>query len=311
MAFVFHPELFERRSELSCRLAAADLLWFRDYSSVDLLHEEYGLEVCGIRDASESRRVLAIMRELFPDWPYHCRYLDEENLDPGWRVGLCSRRDLGGELTQEQRNRCAGAERCDPSEATAPDGEPALATRTADRVGPELFLRSAALAPTKKFRGRRRHFRRLHQRASRFRVAPSSDDWWALWHDHADWRGWGNLAWSFRLEYWRALATVFRGILDAAPRFTGPFQTWILLDTADSASEAVYLHTPNPVGAAFPLSFSGPRGSSPWLESLFQAWVPAHPLRAWELPGVDESGADPAEGRSFLLFASGVGSAFA
>src|SRR5438552_12616949 len=46
--FAFHPELFEHRTLALEALAAHDLHWFEHFGSVDLLHDLFGLEVCGI-----------------------------------------------------------------------------------------------------------------------------------------------------------------------------------------------------------------------------------------------------------------------
>lgn len=41
--FVFHPELFDAKARAQEALADAGINWLADYSSCDLLHEEYGL----------------------------------------------------------------------------------------------------------------------------------------------------------------------------------------------------------------------------------------------------------------------------
>jgi hypothetical protein len=48
--FLFFPELFEERGKAAELLDIGGFTWFTDYSSIDLLHEEYGLEVCGIKE---------------------------------------------------------------------------------------------------------------------------------------------------------------------------------------------------------------------------------------------------------------------
>ena len=45
----FRPELFEHRARVSGLLDEAGFLPFSEYGSIDLLHAEYGLEVCGIQ----------------------------------------------------------------------------------------------------------------------------------------------------------------------------------------------------------------------------------------------------------------------
>jgi hypothetical protein len=69
-AFEFHPELFEHRTLALETLEANDYHWFEHFSSVDLLHDLFGLEVCGIIKESDAKGVLAILQEIFPDWPH-------------------------------------------------------------------------------------------------------------------------------------------------------------------------------------------------------------------------------------------------
>jgi hypothetical protein len=108
-------------------------------------------------------------------------------------------------------------------------------------------------APRRRFRGRKRYFRRVHRRAAAFQLDITPDSWWSFWHYHADWPGWGNVRWRYRLEHLRALARVFETIAAARERFELPFQLWIML-TEDAAQDAVYLHTPNANDTPFPFT---------------------------------------------------------
>ena len=62
----FHPELFECRGRASEILAEAGLGWFSDYRSIDLLHAEYGLEICGIQQETKVEPVVDALRSGFP-----------------------------------------------------------------------------------------------------------------------------------------------------------------------------------------------------------------------------------------------------
>ena len=85
----FAPELFECRSEAQALLAEADILWLSHYSSVDPLHDLYGLEVCGIRDEQIAERIHELLRERFPAWgPSRCYYKDWGTRDVGWMVQI-------------------------------------------------------------------------------------------------------------------------------------------------------------------------------------------------------------------------------
>ena len=90
-------------------------------------------------------------------------------------------------------------------------------------------------APRKRLRGQRRYFRRIHRDAAAFELDVQPDSWWNLWHYHADWRGWGNRGWRYRLEHLRALCRVFQTI-----------------SGEDAGEDATYLHTPNRHGTPFP-----------------------------------------------------------
>jgi hypothetical protein len=84
----FHPQLFECKGTASELLDAAGFAWFSDYSAIDLLHEEFGLEVCGIQEDSNVEPIARAMRDGFPHWHYsHVCFKDGER-DPGWKFAL-------------------------------------------------------------------------------------------------------------------------------------------------------------------------------------------------------------------------------
>ncbi|HWB58080.1 MAG TPA: hypothetical protein VG733_01245 [Chthoniobacteraceae bacterium] len=84
--FAFHPELFEHRALAIETLAQNDYNWLEHFSSVCLIHDLFGLEVCGIVDETDAPVILAILQELFPDWPYSRVYYHEYERDRGWKV---------------------------------------------------------------------------------------------------------------------------------------------------------------------------------------------------------------------------------
>ncbi|HWI56606.1 MAG TPA: hypothetical protein VNZ22_05230, partial [Bacillota bacterium] len=83
-AFAFHPELFEHRDQATELLEGAGLSWFSDYSSIDLLHEEYGLEVCGIRQESHIEPTAHALQAGFPHWHFHGLDHSDSGREPGW-----------------------------------------------------------------------------------------------------------------------------------------------------------------------------------------------------------------------------------
>ena len=66
------------------------------YSTVDLLHNEFGLEVCGIKEEEEGKAILRILKETFSEWPYSQIHYRDHKRDRGWKVVICKRRDERG-----------------------------------------------------------------------------------------------------------------------------------------------------------------------------------------------------------------------
>jgi hypothetical protein len=67
-AFRFAPELFEVRTNVMQALTDAGFGWLTHYSSVDPLHDVYGIEVCGIHEKDDALRVLELLMRMFPAW---------------------------------------------------------------------------------------------------------------------------------------------------------------------------------------------------------------------------------------------------
>ena len=110
----------------------------------------------------------------------------------------------------------------------------------------------------KRFRGAKRYYARLHEDAARFSFPLGEDHWYCLHHTHFDWDGHSRRGdWHHR-EHLRALFTAFRGALAAARASGRPVQIWGLISPAFwSDGHALYIHTPNPRGEAFPHAFNG------------------------------------------------------
>jgi hypothetical protein len=144
--------------------------------------------------------------------------------------------------------------------------------------------------------------------AASFRLEHGPDSWWDLWHYHADWPGWGNISWRYRLEHIRALAQVFSAISREASRFTTPFQTWIYLSGRDAGADATYLHTPNRNKSSFPMN---PLGIVTWehqpLLPLFTRLLPNLPLRIGESRVFDEFAEPPRLVSSFFIYSPLIG----
>ena len=82
----FCPELFEHRARAIEALEANHILWMVHYGSVDLRHDDYGLEVCGIRSKEDATRVGRMLRRTFPMWKRGGMWYVDYGGEQGWRV---------------------------------------------------------------------------------------------------------------------------------------------------------------------------------------------------------------------------------
>ena len=67
-AFRFAPELFELRNEVMQRLTDEGFDWLSHYSAVDPIHDEYGIEVCGIVERCDASAIQRLLISMFPSW---------------------------------------------------------------------------------------------------------------------------------------------------------------------------------------------------------------------------------------------------
>jgi hypothetical protein len=94
MSFRFEPDLFEHRSAALCALSEAGYDWLAHFRAVDLRHDVYGLEVCGIAERDDARRIERLLRREFPTWRFSRLTLkDWGDRDLGWRVLIHRDRD--------------------------------------------------------------------------------------------------------------------------------------------------------------------------------------------------------------------------
>lgn len=103
-SFVFYPELFEARGRASEILEKAGFAWFSHYGSIDLLHEEYGLEVCGIKEEIDVEPIGAAMRAGFPQWHFCWVCHKDCGREPGWkyRIHMFRRRSADGRFVDAE-----------------------------------------------------------------------------------------------------------------------------------------------------------------------------------------------------------------
>ena len=90
--FYFDPNLFARRAEAHEALEHAGFVWLQNFSAIDLAHDVGGLEVCGISTLEEARRILTILKPIFPNWKYcYTSLKDFSPLDMGWQAKIQER----------------------------------------------------------------------------------------------------------------------------------------------------------------------------------------------------------------------------
>lgn len=170
------------------------------------------------------------------------------------------------------------------------------------------LLKSRTYIPSRKFRGQARYFKKVRRSAEQFSLTPYEGYWWDTWCYHADWPGWGNLKWSYRLEHIKALVTVFQAIAKARDQFTTPFQCWIQLSFANAGEDGTFLHTPNPnpKGVKFPYQPDGVDWEDNRLLPIFQDLLPEYNLRLGLISWIDNH--DPTrDTRHFVVYSPDIG----
>lgn len=171
---------------------------------------------------------------------------------------------------------------------------------------PEL-LNAQHRAPRRKFRGKARYFRRVNRNARNFSLTLGPDFWWDFWHYHADWPGWGNRRWTYRLVHIEALATVFRTIASAKDDFSVPFQCWIQILGRDAGEDNICIHSPNANGTKFPYMPEGVDWDDDRLMPLFRALLPEYTLRIGHSRRFDEYAEPPRTTSSFYIYSPEIG----
>jgi hypothetical protein len=110
----------------------------------------------------------------------------------------------------------------------------------------------------KKLRGGRRYFRALAARAESFHIDLPETSWYDLWHTHFDLNGFGRRSPRHRYPHVAALFTAFGRVLDQAKEAKRPLQVFVsIAPAAECEQDALYIHTPNQNGTAFPYQFKG------------------------------------------------------
>lgn len=102
----------------------------------------------------------------------------------------------------------------------------------------------------KKFRGQRKYYNKL--KVSRdfdwLDLTGGENSWFDLWHDHMDWKGWGNISWKHRKPHLDALINSFEVLKTKLANYKQDFQLFMYIEVNDSSYDAVYINTENPNG---------------------------------------------------------------
>lgn len=97
-----------------------------------------------------------------------------------------------------------------------------------------------------------RHWEAAETKARRAIDRLDPDGWFDLWHTHIDWDGRGNS----RPENRHSVALLAMRLLDYLNAHlesrADPFQAWAMI-CPDTMDTAVYAHSPNPNGSAYPI----------------------------------------------------------
>ena len=87
-AFRFSPELFQLRCDVMAAFDRKGYQWLSHYSSIDCLHDLYGIEVCGIHEKKDAIAIRKLLTEMFPGWISGCLYYKDYGREPGWNAKI-------------------------------------------------------------------------------------------------------------------------------------------------------------------------------------------------------------------------------
>ena len=112
----------------------------------------------------------------------------------------------------------------------------------------------------------RDYYRKLTTKSRTFTLRKDQKKWCDFYHAHFDWDGKGNEDRTQRVRHLNALFRALRRAEAELRNYALPFQLFAYVDLRDSASDALYIHTPNPNQSPFPIPID---------EISFPAHVPA------------------------------------
>jgi hypothetical protein len=101
-----------------------------------------------------------------------------------------------------------------------------------------------------------RYWREMDRSAHRSLASLDFESWFDFWHTHLDWRGRGSRCRENREAEIHLGYKVFEAAHTLSMGATKQIQVWLTV-CHNSLDDAVYLHSENPNGTAFPYEFDG------------------------------------------------------
>jgi hypothetical protein len=102
-----------------------------------------------------------------------------------------------------------------------------------------------------------RYYFDLKRKTNTFQVELGPKQWCDLWHQHFDWKGFGDKGWLHRRRHLTALLVALSRARQELTNAAIPYQVFASLHLNDSGSDAIYVHTENPNGTPFPIVHTG------------------------------------------------------
>ncbi|MEY4564323.1 MAG: hypothetical protein RLZZ618_3600 [Pseudomonadota bacterium] len=126
--------------------------------------------------------------------------------------------------------------------------------------------------PVALLRPDRRYYRLLFKKAGDFRIDIAQREWLDLWHQHFDWKGFGDLGWRHRRRHVTALLRALTHACLERAESGRQYQIFALVHPSDSGSDAIYGHSENPnEGTVYPRQLIGQK--TEWLPPMLAGRV--------------------------------------
>ncbi len=97
------------------------------------------------------------------------------------------------------------------------------------------------------------YYAKLLRTSRSYKVDMLRKVWCDYSHQHFDWEGFGNRSWRDRRRHLAALLRAFRAAQNELRSYPHDYQVFVTVAPHDSASDAIYIHTPNPNNTPFPM----------------------------------------------------------